>query len=54
MIALLQIGQYLSKLCVDYVGLLFWPTLYTHKDLHGNEIWAMRGDPVVYRLEIIY
>jgi len=33
MIALLQIswlkiGQYLTKLCVDYVGLLFWPTLY--------------------------
>ena len=24
----MKIGQYLTKLCVDYVGLLFWPTLY--------------------------
>jgi len=23
-----KIGQYLTKLCVDYVGLLLWPTLY--------------------------
>jgi len=25
---ILKIGQYLTKLCVDNVGLLFWPTLY--------------------------
>jgi len=25
---ILKIGQYLTKLYVDYVGLLFWPTLY--------------------------
>ena len=25
---IVKIGQYLTKLCVDYVGLLFWPTLY--------------------------
>ena len=25
---ILKICQYLTKLCVDYVGLLFWPTLY--------------------------
>jgi len=25
---ILKIGQYLTTLCVDYVGLLFWPTLY--------------------------
>jgi len=24
---ILKICQYLTKLCVDYVGLLFWPTL---------------------------
>jgi len=27
---ILKIGQYLTKLCVDNVGLLFWPTLYVH------------------------
>ena len=28
------------KLCVDYVGLLFWPTLYPiiHSFIHGSEL----------------
>jgi len=24
----LKIGQYLTKLCVEYLGVSFWPTLY--------------------------
>jgi len=30
---ILKIGQYLTKLCVDYSGLLFWPTLYIYTDV---------------------
>jgi len=30
---ILKIGQYLTKLCVDYSGLLFWLTLYIYTDV---------------------
>ena len=29
---ILKIDQYLTNLCVDYSGLLFWPTLYIYTD----------------------
>ena len=30
---ILKIGQYLTKLYVDYSGLLFWPSLYIYTDV---------------------
>jgi len=30
---ILKIGQYLLRLCVDYSGLLFWPSLYICTDV---------------------
>jgi len=29
---ILKIGQHLTKLCVQYWGLTFWPTLYMLKE----------------------